>query len=140
VSNDSKSLYNTTRLNILVAKTNVKFFIILLLVSIFVIGCQKTDKIYLNQTGKNITKTEEINFDKLISEKYGTLPGSCSKPVFCNNIAEVDCDSAVDGPLYYFERDTGKEISICGGYCMDADPERTAYCQTMCPPKEWICN
>src|SRR5688572_8760963 len=40
----------------------------------------------------------------------GKLAGRCAKPQYCGPVGYVDCGSAVDGPAYYFERESGKVI------------------------------
>jgi hypothetical protein len=62
---------------------------------------------------------------------------ACSKPLYCGDIGYADCNSAADGPAYYFDRKTGKIIATCGGACMyDADGR----CKRECPPKGWACR
>lgn len=81
-----------------------------------------------------------VDFDKILKERYDMPRWYCSKPVFCNNLALINCRAEVDGPLFYLDRTTGDEISKCGGYCDTADPIQSQICQTKCPPKEWTCN
>lgn len=83
---------------------------------------------------------QEIDFDKILNQRYGITPSYCSKPVYCGNLAMINCHAEVDGPLFYLDRITGNEISKCGGYCMTDDPKQGKICQTMCPPKEWTCD
>ncbi len=64
---------------------------------------------------------------------------NCDEPVFCNNLVMVNCGADVDGPLYYLDKDTGNEISSCGGACFTANLTKRELCMTMCPPKEWTC-
>ncbi len=66
--------------------------------------------------------------------------GWCSKPVYCGDLGKIDCNSAADGPLYYFRKEDGVIVSTCGGACMvfSDDPEHP--CRTMCPPPEWTCK
>lgn len=52
----------------------------------------------------------------------------------CGELAIVDCGSAVDGPLYYVQRDDLSTVSTCGGACMSPDG-----C-TNCPPAQWQCK
>ena len=68
--------------------------------------------------------------------EIGKLAKSCSKPRYCGRLGFVDCGSATDGPAYYFERQSGKVVSYCGGYCM-VNSEK---CQDKCPPPEWTCR
>ena len=84
------------------------------------------------------TSQNNSNFDinKFVKEKYP----NCSEPKFCNNLVEVDCNSAADGPLYYLNRTNGNQISSCGGSCMLADDNQSEICKNLCPPKEWTCD
>jgi hypothetical protein len=66
-------------------------------------------------------------------------PG-CSAPVICKDLAYVNCNSEADGPSYYLERGTGKQISTCGGACwLGQDPAQAEMCRTLCPPPAWNC-
>lgn len=66
--------------------------------------------------------------------------GYCSKPVYCNGVGKVDCNSAADGPLYYFRKEDGVIISTCGGACMVFSNDPDHPCRTKCPPPEWKCT
>ena len=63
----------------------------------------------------------------------------CSKPTYCGEMGRLDCNSAADGPLYYFDKATKDIISTCGGACMMVDGPNAQMCQTQCPPPEWTC-
>jgi hypothetical protein len=69
--------------------------------------------------------------------EIGRLAGRCTKPLYCGRIGYVDCGSAADGPAYYFERESGKVLGYCGGYCM---MDQKGQCRTSCPPKAWTCG
>jgi hypothetical protein len=69
--------------------------------------------------------------------EIGRAAKSCSPPRYCGTLGYVDCGSAADGPAYYFQRNSGKIVGYCGGYCM-ADPKGT--CAKTCPPPEWTCR
>jgi hypothetical protein len=68
--------------------------------------------------------------------EIGKLAKSCSKPRYCGPLGFVDCGSAVDGPAYYFEHQSGKVVGYCGGYCMVQGEK----CARTCPPREWTCQ
>jgi hypothetical protein len=58
----------------------------------------------------------------------------------CNSIVKVDCGSAADGPLYYFDEDTAELINCCGGCCFTPDPAKQEDCRLNCPPAGWTCG
>jgi len=64
----------------------------------------------------------------------------CSKPLYCGQIGKVDCNSAADGPLYYFWKESGEIISTCGGACMVFPSDPAHSCRTQCPPPQWSCK
>lgn len=69
----------------------------------------------------------------------GNLPTSLRgryRAFYCGSTGFVDAGSTVDGPSYYFERQSGRVISICGGACM-GDMDR---CRRECPPSTWTCG
>jgi hypothetical protein len=68
--------------------------------------------------------------------EVGKLAERCAKPRSCGPIGFVDCGSATDGPAYYYERQTGKVIGYCGGYCM----MNSEKCAKTCPPPAWTCK
>ena len=68
------------------------------------------------------------------------IGGQCSAPQYCGKYGKVDCNSAADGPLYYFLKDSGDIVSTCGGACMGPDPRQRKLCRTMCPPPDWSCD
>lgn len=58
----------------------------------------------------------------------------------CGDLVGIDCASAVDGPYYYVDKNSGKIIEYCGGLCMISHGKpRGKYCRN-CPPKEWTCE
>lgn len=58
----------------------------------------------------------------------GKAAAHCSRPLYCGGTGLLDCDSAVDGPTYYFERSSGRILcSIDWGVATGA-----------CPP--WPCD
>jgi hypothetical protein len=81
--------------------------------------------------------TRSLNYTlfQVIEEGYG-----CHAPVICGEIVEVDCDSALDGPTYYFNKYTGERVSTCGGACWNPQGEQIGVCKTLCPPAEWNCD
>ena len=64
----------------------------------------------------------------------------CSEQGRCNGIVKVDCKSAADGPLYYFDEDTAELINCCGGCCFTPDPAKQEDCRLNCPPAGWTCD
>jgi hypothetical protein len=58
----------------------------------------------------------------------------CEEIATCNGLVEIDCHSAVDGPRYYYDSDSGQVVSECGGACHDAE------CAAVCPPPQWTCE
>jgi len=60
---------------------------------------------------------------------------SCEIVDYCGFMVAVDCGAAVDGPLYYVDKDSGEILEYCGGFCERIGEE---YCRE-CPPKEWNC-
>ena len=65
----------------------------------------------------------------------------CNELSRCRGIVLVDCQSAVDGPTYYFEEQTLEVISVCGGACWlpHPDPANPEVCRA-CPPAGWTCG
>ena len=73
----------------------------------------------------------------------GELPGAasevaklgralrCSRPLYCDNMGYLDCNTEEDGPGYFFDRSTGKVISACGFGVGNAKT---------CPPPAWSCS
>jgi hypothetical protein len=74
-----------------------------------------------------------------IAQAVGGAP-QCSPVKTCGNLGYVDCQSAMDGPAYYFERATGKVVGYCGGFCWTPSEERRRQCRSRCPPPEWTCS
>jgi hypothetical protein len=79
----------------------------------------------------------------------GPMPGprteigqvtTLKKARYCGQIGFVDLGSATDGPSYYFQRKSGKIISVCGGACWFTTAAQREICRTKCPPKEWTCG
>ncbi|GIW59814.1 MAG: hypothetical protein KatS3mg087_0880 [Patescibacteria group bacterium] len=60
---------------------------------------------------------------------------NCSIQNTCNNLVELDCQSAVDGPLYYIDIVENKVLQTCGGACM-TDSDEPGICEE-CPPSAW---
>lgn len=58
-----------------------------------------------------------------------TIGEQCRVERVCNGVVGVDCHSAADGPYYYYDRASLKELAVCGGACMGGR------C-TNCPPKQ----
>lgn len=75
---------------------------------------------------------EPVQMDQFLD--FDNLESRCNIAATCGNLVGVNCQSEVDGPYYYAEKDTGKIVSYCGGYCLS--PEG---CNN-CPPGEWVCN
>jgi len=65
--------------------------------------------------------------------------GDCDEEIDCENLVFVDCGGDVDGPTYYFNRDTGDLISTCGGACLLPQGDQVEVCRTLCPPPAWTC-
>jgi hypothetical protein len=65
-------------------------------------------------------------------EKANELSGldDCEEVAACGDLVYVDCNSAVDGPAFYFNRVSSQLISKCGGWT----PRDEA-----CPPPAWDC-
>lgn len=75
--------------------------------------------------------------------EIGAVAKRCSAPRYCGKVGLVDCGSATDGAAYYFDKDTGKILGRCGGFCMEpVRPGETPRddCETSCPPPSWKCS
>ena len=68
--------------------------------------------------------------------EIGKVAKHCSRPRYCGPVGFVDCGSATDGPAYYFDRESGKILGYCGGYCM----LQSEKCEKTCPPPQWTCK
>ncbi|WP_375768602.1 hypothetical protein NR798_44140 [Archangium gephyra] len=68
-----------------------------------------------------------------------SLPEGCSPDKTCGALTGVDCGSAVDGPYYYVETDTGRVVETCGGACMGGPRPDEGLC-VECPPRQWTCD
>lgn len=99
-------------------------FILLLVGTIVISGCASNPS------------NPEFNINQFVKENYK----DCDKPEFCNNLVMVNCGAEVDGPLYYLNKNTGEEISVCGGACWHPQGKEIEVCETRCPPKEWDCE
>jgi hypothetical protein len=66
--------------------------------------------------------------DAKIKQRFGER---CRHERSCGELLGIDCQSAVDGPYYYTQRDL-TVVSTCGGACRLG-------C-TDCPPKAWTCK
>lgn len=91
---------------------------------------------------KIVEEETEEDFEKVImSNPEISSDSRCEIIEYCNNLAEVDCFAAVDGPLYYVNKYSGEIVEYCGGHCFRPDNWKypnTKYCRS-CPPKEWTC-
>lgn len=65
------------------------------------------------------------------------LGPNCNFAGSCGNLVGINCKAEVDGPFYYVNKNTGKIVEYCGGYCMGGN--HLKYCRH-CPPKEWTCK
>lgn len=70
-------------------------------------------------------------------KKYGQ---SCEVARICDSVIGINCNSEIDGPYYYVNKNSGEILSKCGGYCLTADQEQIKICQTKCPAEEWNCQ
>ncbi len=112
----------------------MKWIIKIIILGLFIIsGCNSSE-----------VSNEDQGFDinSFIQENYGGClsPFDQKNPYFCKDIVFVDCGSAVDGPSYYLNKNTGELISTCGGACWGATGEGRRVCETLCPPPEWDCQ
>jgi hypothetical protein len=85
--------------------------------------------------GPNCRKSVPGDLPPGITE-IGKVAKRCSPPRYCGPLGFVDCNSPTDGPAYYFERESGKIIGYCGGYCMMQGEQ----CEKSCPPPGWTCK
>lgn len=67
------------------------------------------------------------------------LKKRCTEKRTCGDLVELDCNSAVDGPLYYIDMAKQKIIEKCGGWCHAPQELVEPYCKE-CPPKIWKCQ
>jgi len=58
----------------------------------------------------------------------------------CEDIALINCQSEVDGPLFYVNFTTNKLIQCCGGCCDTDEVNKNGTTCMQCPPKEWTCS
>lgn len=78
------------------------------------------------------------DFEAAAEDHSGGL--DCTEVARCNGIVKVDCQSAVDGPLFYFDEASHEVISTCGGACfVPMDPQQQEVCRTLCPPPAFTC-
>jgi len=61
---------------------------------------------------------------------------SCKNIEVCGELVKMDCNSALDGPLYYFNNTRGKLLMVCGGACMRPNPDEPLSCKE-CPMRVW---
>ncbi len=63
---------------------------------------------------------------------------SCNKIERCGDMVSVDCNSALDGPLTYYDNTNGKILMRCGGVCMHPPGfENDPLACKQCPLKAW---
>ena len=82
----------------------------------------------------------DLDFEKIAQSQLNDRLTRGDKPLFCDRIGFLDDGLAVDGWSFYFERDTKKVISACGGACMIARQSQRSVCANLCPPPEWRKN
>jgi len=61
----------------------------------------------------------------------------------CNSIIKVDCNSAADGPTFYFDEESEELLSVCGGFYKGSKEERKKrrkYYKENCYNKRNYCN
>jgi hypothetical protein len=61
---------------------------------------------------------------------------SCKYIEICGKLVKMDCNSALDGPVYYFNNKHGEILMICGGACMIPKPGEPLSCKE-CPLQAW---
>jgi len=61
---------------------------------------------------------------------------SCKHIEICGELVKMDCNSALDGPIYYFNNTHGKILMICGGTCMTPNSSDPLACKE-CPLQVW---
>ena len=104
----------------------------LLFLTLMLVSCDS----YKNKPAGESNKSSQGE-KKLISDIDQT---NCSDIKYCGDIGELNCGAEVDGPLYYFDKQTEEIISTCGGACWRPDEEQQVVCETLCPPPSWDCN
>jgi len=62
---------------------------------------------------------------------------SCKYIETCGELVKMDCNSALDGPIYYFDNTQGNILMICGGACMRPNPDEPLSCNE-CPLQSWL--
>lgn len=82
----------------------------------------------------------DIEFEKIAQSQLNDRLSRGDKPLYCGRIGFLDDGLAVDGWSFYFERDTKKIISACGGACMIVRESQRSVCSNLCPPPEWRKN
>ena len=107
----------------------------LLLVSSLAVADEKT--YFIEREGKQVDLSLLYMFEgerNKTGETRERIP--CSTPQPKNGIVAIDC-SFFDGPVFYFDETTGKNISICPLWGCDTldDVKQRRACNTECPPK-----
>ena len=82
----------------------------------------------------------DLDFEKIAQSQLNDRLARGDKPVYCDRIGFLDNGLVVDGWSFYFERDTKKVISACGGACMIVRDSQRSACANLCPPPEWRKN
>ena len=54
---------------------------------------------------------------------------SCKYVEVCCELVKMDCNSALDGPIYYFDNTHGKILMICGGTCIRLNKDEPLSCK-----------
>lgn len=62
---------------------------------------------------------------------------NCSAPNWCGELVELRCLKTGDGPIYYYNNDTGKLLMTCGRACINPDPYDVRDCKA-CPYPQWV--
>ncbi len=73
---------------------------------------------------------------KLHSNILAKKSPSCKYIEVCGELVKMDCNSALDGPIYYFNNIDGEILMICGGACMIPNPDEPLSCKE-CPLQAW---
>ena len=92
----------------------------------------------------SLPQSEEISSGSLhptIKSIYDDLSDQllCDEPRVCNSVVVLSCSPEVDGPVGFYDNNTGESIMYCGGACMTPDPNDSKLCKK-CPPDEWSCE
>ncbi|WP_033082204.1 hypothetical protein [Colwellia psychrerythraea] len=79
---------------------------------------------------------EKNALDELHPNILSKKNSSCKYIEICGELVKMDCNSALDGLIYYFNNTYGKILMICGGTCMRPTPDEPLSCRE-CPLQVW---